>query len=83
MEYPPFLCFVYLNSILRLERNNKFATLQGGKDMSIDVCITQKGLLKKGIPLEMCRRILSGESSNLSLYSVMFPLVLGKKEAEY
>ncbi len=51
--------------------------------MSIDVCITQKGLLKKGIPLEMCRRILSGESSNLSLYSVMFPLVLGKKEAEY
>lgn len=31
---------------------------------------------------EMCRRILSGESSNLTLYSVMFPLVIGKKEAE-
>ena len=31
---------------------------------------------------EMCRRILSGESSNLSLYAVMFPLVFGKKEAE-
>ena len=31
---------------------------------------------------EMCRQILSGESSNLSLYAVMFPLVLGKKEAE-
>lgn len=31
---------------------------------------------------EMCQRILSGESSNLTLYSAMFPLVIGKKEAE-